>query len=133
MRKFRSTATAARLAAAVLIALAPATAVPQAIELVVVDPKAVAKGYSAKKLTGETVMNEQREPIRTIDDVVVTRADEDTDAYVVLEVGAFLGLGGHLVAVPFTSLEVDGRSDRIVLAGATREALSKLPVYQGAS
>jgi hypothetical protein len=133
MRKFRSTATAARLAAAVLIALAPATAVPQAIELVVVDPKAVAKGYSASALMGEMVMNEQREPIGTIDDLVITRADDDSDAYAVLEVGGFLGLGGHLVAVPFTSLEMDERNDRIVLAGATREALRKLPVYQGAS
>lgn len=51
----------------------------------------------------------------------------------VLEVGAFLGLGGHLVAVPFSSIEVDERNNRIVLAGATREALKKLPVYQGAS
>jgi hypothetical protein len=134
MRHFRRTSiAAAAFSTAVLFAVTPRPAISQEVELVVVDPKAVAKGYSAKKLTGETVMNEQREPIGTIDDVVVTRADEDTDAYVVLEVGAFLGLGGHLVAVPFTSLEVDGRSDRIVLAGATREALSKLPVYQGAS
>jgi hypothetical protein len=82
---------------------------------------------------GEMVMNEQREPIGTIDDLVITRADDDSDAYAVLEVGGFLGLGGHLVAVPFTSLEMDERNDRIVLAGATREALRKLPVYQGAS
>jgi hypothetical protein len=133
MRESRRTTTAATLAVAVLIALGPATAAAQAVELVVVDPKAVAKGYSASELMGETVINEHREPIGTIDDLVVTRSDEDSDAFVVLEVGDFLGLGGHLVAVPFTSLEVDERNDRIVLAGATREALKKLPVYQGAS
>jgi sporulation protein YlmC with PRC-barrel domain len=125
------TATAATLIVA--LELGAATVASQEVELVVVDPKAVAKGYSASELMGETVINEHREPIGTIDDLVVTRSDEDSDAFVVLEVGDFLGLGGHLVAVPFTSLEVDERNDRIVLAGATREALKKLPVYQGAS
>jgi sporulation protein YlmC with PRC-barrel domain len=131
MRGLHSTASAATLIAA--LALGPVTAASQTVELVVVDPKAVAKGYSASQLMGEPVMNERREPIGTIDDLVITRTDDDADAFVVLEVGAFLGLGGYLVAVPFTSIEVDERNDRIVLAGATREALRKLPVFQGAS
>jgi sporulation protein YlmC with PRC-barrel domain len=133
MRGLHSTATAAALSVALVIALGPAGAASQTVELVVVDPKAVAKGYSASQLMGETVMNERREPIGKIDDLVITRTDDATDAFVVLEVGAFLGLGGYLVAVPFTSIEVDERNDRIVLAGATREALRKLPVFQGAS
>jgi hypothetical protein len=133
MSKIRGTPTVATLAAAVLITLAPATAAPQTLELVVVDPKAVAKGYSARALIGDMVMNERRESIGTIDDLVITRTDDSSDAYVVLEVGHFLGLRGHLVAVPFTSLEIDERNDRIVLAGATREALGKLPVCQGGS
>jgi len=131
MRGLHSTASAATLIAA--LALGPVTAASQTVELVVVDPKAVAKGYSASQLMGEPVMNERREPIGTIDDLVITRTDDAADAFVVLEVGAFLGLGGYLVAVPFTSIEVDERNDRIVLAGATREALRKLPVFQGAS
>jgi hypothetical protein len=131
MRGLSTTATAATLI--VGLALGSATATSQTVELVVVDPKAVAKGYSAGQLIGETVMNERREPIGTIDDLIVMRAADDSDVYVVLEVGDFLGLGGHLVAVPFTSIELDERNDRIVLAGATREALKKLPVYQGAS
>jgi len=131
MRGLHTTASAATLIAA--LALGPVTAASQTVELVVVDPKAVAKGYSASQLMGEPVMNERREPIGTIDDLVITRTDDAADAFVVLEVGAFLGLGGYLVAVPFTSIEVDERNDRIVLAGATREALRKLPVFQGAS
>jgi sporulation protein YlmC with PRC-barrel domain len=133
MSDFCRATTRATLAAAVLIALGPTTTAAQEVELVVVDPTAVAKGYSANELIGETVMNERREPIGTIDDLVITRADDDSEAYAVLEVGDFVGFGGHLVAVPFTSLEVDEQNDRIVLAGATREALKKLPVYQGAS
>jgi sporulation protein YlmC with PRC-barrel domain len=131
MMALRRIATAATLITGV--ALGPAPAAAQEVELVVVDPKAVAKGYSARQLMGENVMNERRETIGTIDDVIVARASDDHDVYVVLEVGSFLGLGGHLVAVPFTSIEVDGRNDRIVLAGATREALQKLPAYQRAS
>jgi hypothetical protein len=98
----------------------------QEVELVVIDPTAVAKGFSASQLTGEPVINGHREPMGTIDDLVITRVAEDSE-------GDFLRLGGHGVAVPFTSLELDGRNDRIVLAGATRDALKKLPVYQGAS
>jgi sporulation protein YlmC with PRC-barrel domain len=133
MSNFCSTTTRATLAAAVLVALGPITTAAQEVELVVVDPNAVAKGYSANELIDETVMNERREQIGTIDDLVITRADDDSEAYAVLKVGDFVGFGGHLVAVPFTSLEVDEQNDRIVLAGATREALKKLPVYQGAS
>jgi hypothetical protein len=128
MMALRRIATAATLITGV--ALGPAPAAAQAVELVVIDPNAVAKGYSARQLMGENVMNERREPIGTIDDLIVAREADDSDVYVVLEVGAFLGLGGHLVAVPFTSVEVDERNDRIVLAGATRDALRKLPVYQ---
>jgi hypothetical protein len=132
MANIRTFLTVALLATPVLIG-GPELAIAQEVELVVIDPKAVARGYSASKLMGETLINEHREPIGTIDDLVITRADDDSDAYAVLEVGGFLGLGGHLVAVPFTSLEMDERNDRIVLAGVTREAVKKLPVYQGAS
>lgn len=65
MREARRTTTAATLAIAVLIALGPATAAVQVVELVAVDPKAVAKGYSARQLMGATVMNERKEPIGT--------------------------------------------------------------------
>jgi hypothetical protein len=134
MRHFRrASLAAAAFSTAVLFAGTPWPAISQEVELVVVDPKAAAKGYSAKGLMGETVMNDQREPIGTIDDIVVAGSDDRTATYAVLEVGDFLGLGGHLVAVPFTSLELDERSDRIVLAGATREALRKLPVYVSTS
>ena len=67
MRVPGRTATAATLIVA--LAFGAASAASQEVELVVVDPKAVAKGYSAGQLIGETVMNERREPIGTIDDL----------------------------------------------------------------
>jgi sporulation protein YlmC with PRC-barrel domain len=116
------------LATAVLIAMSPWPAVAPEVEIVVVDVKAAAKGYRVSELIGENVVNEQREPIGTIDDFVVSR--EEAAVFAVLEVGEFLRLGGHLIAVPFRSLEMDGPGGRIVLRGATPHALRKLPVFE---
>ena len=99
----------------------------QGADLVVVDVVAVAKGYRASRLIGSSVSNDKNERIGTIDDLVV---GEDTPQvlYAVLQVGGFLGLGGHLVAVSYRSLLIDN-SGKITLAGASREHLRQLPVF----
>jgi hypothetical protein len=38
-------------------------------------------------------------------------------------------LGGHLIAVPFRNLGLDDPSGYVVLRGASRSALEKLPVF----
>jgi hypothetical protein len=48
----------------------------------------------------------------------------------VLQVGGFLGLGGHLVAVPYQSLVLDDTGDKIVLPGATPDELKKLAEFK---
>jgi hypothetical protein len=58
-----------------------------------------ASGYRASRVIGSTVYNEIRDTIGTIDDLVVSPGDSVT--YAILSVGGFLGLGTHLVAVPF--------------------------------
>jgi hypothetical protein len=93
-------------------------------ELVVVDVAAVAKGYRASKLTGSDVVNDHDERIGTIDDLIIGR---DRVLFAVLQVGGFLGLGGHLVAVPYQALVLD---DKIVLPGASRDELKKLPEFK---
>ena len=103
----------------------PASAQP--VQLVVVDVHAVATGYRASKLTGSGVVNEKGERIGTIDDLVIG-ADQPRVLFAILQVGGFLGLGGHLVATPFTSLQFDGKG-KITLPGATKEALTKLPQF----
>jgi hypothetical protein len=47
----------------------------------------------------------------------------------VLTVGDFVGLEGELVAIPFRSLKLDDSSGKIVLPGASRAALQKLPAF----
>jgi hypothetical protein len=122
------------IAIGVALALTPAVplgiqqvALAQAVPLVVLDVQAVAKGYRASKLRGSGVINDKNERIGTIDDLVIG-ADEPRVLFAILQVGGFLGVGGHLVAVPYETLKIDGEG-KIALPGATKEALTKLPEF----
>ena len=86
----------------------------------------IARGYRAEKLKLKPVVNEKNETLGRITDFIFSR---DGNIYVVLAVGDFTGLSGHLVAVPFRSLKLDDPSGNIVLPGASRTALEKLPVF----
>jgi sporulation protein YlmC with PRC-barrel domain len=100
------------------------------IEIVIVDVEAVAEGYRVSELMGSNVINDRDEKIGSIDDLIVST--DDCVLFAVLQVGGFLGLGGHLVAVPYDSLELerdDGKT-RIILPGASRDALEKLPEFR---
>ncbi|MDB5922598.1 MAG: hypothetical protein JWN13_1534 [Betaproteobacteria bacterium] len=114
-------------AAGILLAPPPQLAFSQTVELVVVDVKAVARGYRASKLKGTNVTNDKNEKIGEIDDIVVGR---DKVLFAILEVGGFLGLGARLVAVPFQSLVLDDTGRKIQLPGASREALKKLQEFK---
>jgi sporulation protein YlmC with PRC-barrel domain len=98
-------------------------------EIVVVDVRAVARGYRASRLIGEDVVNDQEERIGTLDDIVIGR--DDRVLFAILQVGGFLGLGGHLVAVPYQALTLGSTNGTLELRlpGATRDALSKLPEF----
>ncbi|MDB5927172.1 MAG: hypothetical protein JWN13_6108, partial [Betaproteobacteria bacterium] len=99
----------------------------QAVELVVVDVKAVARGYRTSKLKGTNVTNDKNEKIGEIDDIIIGR---DKVLFAILQVGGFLGLGAHLVAVPYQSLVIDDTGRKIQLPGASREALKKLQEFK---
>jgi sporulation protein YlmC with PRC-barrel domain len=94
---------------------------------VTLDAKEVAKGYRAEVLKLKPVVNDKGEKIGVIDDFVFSR--NDCNIFVVVAVGDFIGSTGHLVAVPFRSLKFDDPSGPMVLPGASREALQKLPVF----
>jgi sporulation protein YlmC with PRC-barrel domain len=118
---------AAALVAAMLAASAPMPVLSQGVQLVVVDVHAVADGYRASKLIGSTVVNDQNEKVGTIEDIIIGR---DRVLFAVLQVGGFLHLGGHRVAVPYQSLVLDESGSKIKLPGATQEALKKLPEFK---
>jgi hypothetical protein len=115
------------LVVASLVAPGPRPVQAQAVELVILDVAAVARGYRASKLTGSSVANDRDERIGTLDDIILDR-QQPRALYGILQVGGFLGIGGHLVAVPFENLRIadDGK---ITLPGASREQLRRLPEF----
>jgi sporulation protein YlmC with PRC-barrel domain len=96
----------------------------QAVRLVTVDVNVVGQGYRASKLMGTSVTNEKSEKIGTLSDLVVAR---DRSLFAVLEVGGFLGMGAHLVAVPYETLVINDEGRDIRLPGASKDELKKLP------
>lgn len=83
----------------------------------------VAKGYRAEALKLKPVVNDENETIGRINDFVFGK---DGNIYAILGVG---GLSGQAVAIPFRSFKLDDPSGYIVLPGASRAALEKLPVF----
>jgi sporulation protein YlmC with PRC-barrel domain len=112
--------------ATTLIGPANSQGAPQTVTLMKVDPATLATGYRASKLIGSNVVNEASETVGTIDDLIVTPGGQAP--YAVLSVGGFLGLGTKYVVVPFPSLQVVDK--RIVLRGATKDALKALPEFK---
>jgi hypothetical protein len=111
----------------VLFLLVPFAASAQEVGLVKLDVRDAAKGYRGEALKLKPVVNDKNEIIGHIDDYIFGR--DDGQVFAVLSVGDFTGLSGNLVAVPFRSLKLDDPAGQIVLAGASRSALLKLPVF----
>jgi hypothetical protein len=128
----RARSSKAKWLAALLAGVAASGAiVPRAasaaVALVVVDVVAVADGYRASKLRGTSIVNSANEKIGELDDLIVGK---DRVLFAIIEVGGFLGLGGHLIAVPYTSLQISEEGKRIVLPGATKEQLKGLQEFK---
>jgi sporulation protein YlmC with PRC-barrel domain len=109
-----------------LVTNGPRPAHSQGVQLVKVDVAVVARGLRISKLTGHTVVNDKNESIGKIDDIVIA---QDHSLFTVLQVGGFLGLGSHFVAVPFDNLKVDENVSKIELPGASRDELKKLAEF----
>jgi sporulation protein YlmC with PRC-barrel domain len=101
----------------------------QSITTSQVDVVQLASGYRASKVVGAAVYDENRQRIGTVDDLVVSPKDSVT--YVILSVGGFLGMGTHLVAVPFSTIEIADK--QMLLRGGTRDSLKALPEFKYAS
>jgi len=123
-----STARAGIAGLLALISIAGGVAArAQPVELAPVDPDAIAEGVSARKLTGQTVVNSAYEPIGMIEDFVIAPKQKAT--FAVIDVGGYLDTTAHPIAVPSESLVIDDATGRVILPHATREALNRLPVY----
>ncbi|MGF6781989.1 PRC-barrel domain-containing protein [Paraburkholderia sp. GAS334] len=116
----------AGLLAAIFTTGALAQGVPQSITEKRTDVVQLSAGYRASKLEGATVYNREKDKIGTVDDLVV--APNDSSTYAILSVGGFLGMGKHLVAVPFRDLQIDRR--QLILPDATKKSVEALPEFK---
>jgi sporulation protein YlmC with PRC-barrel domain len=91
------------------------------------EVRAVALGWSAKKqVIGQTVYNEANEKVGKIDDIII--APDTSVSFAIVGAGGFVGLGKHDVAIPINQFAE--QNGRIVLAGATKDAIKALPKFE---
>jgi hypothetical protein len=118
------------MATVALMLVATASSAAAAGELRSANVAEVKGGYRIGWLLGHSVINDQNDIIGTIAEFVVSR---DLSLFAILQVGEFLGLKAHLVAVPFKTLVIDEPRLRVKLPGATRKALQNFPEFRFAN
>jgi sporulation protein YlmC with PRC-barrel domain len=126
MKKLATLAAAAAILTAAVPAAVVAQGTPQTIAAV--DVQALSTGLRSSKIVGSEVVNENKETIGKIDDLVISR--DDNKVYAIISVGGFLGIGSKLVAVDYDSLRPTSNDNGFVLAGATKDGLKSLPEYK---
>jgi len=90
----------------------------------------VAVGWSAKRqVIGHPVYNDLNERVGSIDDIIVTQ--DKSVSYAIINAGGFLAVAKHDVAVPVSRLKLI--DDKLVLAGATKDALKAAPPFEYAN
>jgi len=83
-------------------------------------------GFSVKRhVLGQKVYNDNGEVVGQIDDLILAKA---VVSHAVVGVGGFLGVGTHDVVIPVGKFTRE--SKRIVLPGASREAIRAMPRFE---
>jgi len=77
----------------------------------------------ASQIIGSTVYDVQNRNIGSVKDIMLDRSGQSTS--VVVDVGAFLGVGGKYIAVPLHDLKTD--NDRLTLNRSKEQLLSAQP------
>jgi len=129
MKKSLLLASVVMISAVLLCGDASAQGAPQTVDLVKVDVQKLSAGYRSSKVVGTSVVNDAKETIGKIDDLLVSR--DGKQPYAVLSIGGFLGMGTHLVVVPYDTLKFAG--DQVILPGGTKEGLRMLPEFKYAT
>jgi sporulation protein YlmC with PRC-barrel domain len=106
---------------------APAPVAAKAtIGVTIAETQLVATGYRASKLLQQDVYNDMGEKVGTVDDLVISTDGNLSTA--IVNVGGFLGIGKHLVAIPvrqFTHI-----APKAVLPKASKSELKALPKFE---
>ena len=86
----------------------------------------VAKGWRASKLLRASVYNDSDQRIGKVGDLII--APDGSLSVAIVDVGGFLGLGTHHVAIPIE--QFSQVTPKIILPGATKDALKQLPEFK---
>ena len=87
----------------------------------------MALGWSAKRQSlGHPVYNNMDEHVGSVDDIIVTT--DKPLSYAIINAGGFLAMTKHNVAIPVSQFQLNG--DKLVLPGATRDALKAAPEFE---
>jgi sporulation protein YlmC with PRC-barrel domain len=90
------------------------------------EQRLIATGYRASKLLKQDVYNDKGEKIGRIDDLIVS--PDGTLSIAVVNVGGFLGLGDHRVALPVR--QFSHIAPKAVLPNAYKDQLKSLPKFE---
>jgi hypothetical protein len=129
MTKAMMLAAAAAIGVALLSPPAAAQGMSQTVDLAKVDVQKLSAGYRASKVNGSSVLNDSNEAIGKIDDLLIS--PDGKAPFAVLSVGGFLGMGSHMVVVPYDSLKLV--DNKVVLPGGTKGMLKMLPEFKYAT
>ena len=93
----------------------------------VAELQEVVKGWSVKRtVLGQPVYNDKNENVGSVDDIIIT--PDKAVSYAIIGTGGFLGLAKHDVAIPVSQFKLVDK--KLVLPGATKEALKAIPEFQ---
>ena len=93
----------------------------------VTELQAVVKGWSVKRtVLGQAVYNDKDEKVGSVDDIIIT--PDKAVSFAIIGTGGFLGLAKHDVAIPVSQFKLVDK--KLVLPGATKEALKAIPEFQ---
>jgi sporulation protein YlmC with PRC-barrel domain len=85
---------------------------------------------AADTLTGDRVVNRQKEGLGTIEHLMID-VEKGRVAYAVLSFGGFLGMGDKLFAIPWTALSVDTEEGQFIL-DVDKKLLEQAPGFDKA-
>jgi len=85
---------------------------------------------AADTLTGDKVVNRQKEDIGTIEHLMID-VKKGRLAYAILSFGGFLGMGDKLFAIPWGALAVDSSEEQFIL-DIDRKVLEGAPGFDKA-
>jgi sporulation protein YlmC with PRC-barrel domain len=120
---FLASVTLALIAGTAAAGVAGSATIGVAVE----EMKALALGWSAKKqIMDKDVYNSNNEKVGKVEDLII--APDKAVSYAIVGVGGFLGIDRHDVAIPAGQFKIEG--DKLMLPGATKEALKALPKFE---